>query len=254
MKAINLNPVIPVRTAPSEQSEQSTQLLFGELFEAIVENEKWCAVCNATDKYEGFVSKNMVTFISDNDYELLQEMPKIILSKPIAQVRDMGTNEKMFLPMGSFLYQFYDNFFTLLDREYEVLGSDMPTYELNDLPQLAQSLLNAPYLWGGKTVFGVDCSGFVQTVFSVCGKSLPRDASQQVAEGETVCFMSEAEAGDVAFFENEEGKIVHVGILLDAQRIIHASGSVRVSLLDNYGILNADGGYSHKLRIIKRIR
>ena len=112
MKAINLNPVIPVRTAPSEQSEQSTQLLFGELFEAIVENEKWCAVCNATDKYEGFVSKNMVTFISDNDYELLQEIPKTILSKPIAQVRDMGTNEKMFLPMGSFLYQFYDNFFT----------------------------------------------------------------------------------------------------------------------------------------------
>lgn len=254
MKAINLNPIMPVRITPSEQSEQCTQLLFGELFDAEIVNEKWCSICNETDAYEGFVSKNMVTFITDEDFFQLKNSYKQVLAKPIARVRDMGTNDTMYLPMGSILYDCDDASFLILDREYELLDAEMPFYDLNDLSKVALQWINAPYLWGGKSMFGVDCSGFVQIVFSVCGKEIPRDASQQVAVGETVCFLSEAESGDVAFFENEDGDIVHVGLLLDNRRIVHASGSVKISLIDNYGILSPEGGYSHKLRIIKRIQ
>jgi hypothetical protein len=254
MKAINLNPIMPVRTAPSEQSEQCTQLLFGELFDVKVVNSKWCSIVNDSDGYEGFVSKNMVTFISEVDYKELKNSQKILLSKPIAQVRDKGTNDTMYLPMGSTLYNFIEGDFSVFDRDYELIDTNVRAYSLNVLPEVALQLLNAPYLWGGKSVLGIDCSGFVQTVFAVCGKMLPRDASQQVAEGETICFLTEAKLGDLAFFENEEGDIVHVGLLLDNRRIIHASGSVKISLMDNYGILSPDGGYSHKLRIIKRIK
>ena len=152
------------------------------------------------------------------------------------------------------MYNFIEGDFSVFDRDYELIDTNVRAYSLNVLPEVALQLLNAPYLWGGKSVLGIDCSGFVQTVFAVCGKMLPRDASQQVAEGETICFLTEAKSGDLAFFENEEGDIVHVGLLLDNRRIVHASGSVKISLMDNYGILSPDGGYSHKLRIIKRIK
>jgi cell wall-associated NlpC family hydrolase len=109
-------------------------------------------------------------------------------------------------------------------------------------------------LWGGKSPFGIDCSGFTQVVYKLNGYKLPRDANQQVNLGEPLSFVEEAEAGDLAFFDNEEGRIVHVGILLNNQSIIHASGYVRVDKFDHYGIFNQDTGkYSHTLRVIKRL-
>ena len=101
---------------------------------------------------------------------------------------------------------------------------------------------------------GMDCSGFSQVVHRIVGNDLPRDASQQVELGDTISFVEEAQAGDLAFFDNEEGNITHVGICLGGGDIIHASGSVRIDKLDHIGIFNADKGtYSHKLRVIKRI-
>jgi cell wall-associated NlpC family hydrolase len=118
----------------------------------------------------------------------------------------------------------------------------------------AYLFLNAPYLWGGKSPFGIDCSGFTQITYKINGYKLPRDANQQVELGEPLSFVEEAEAGDLAFFDNEEGKIVHVGILLDNQQIIHASGCVKIDKFDHYGIFSSDTKkYSHTLRVIKRI-
>jgi cell wall-associated NlpC family hydrolase len=114
--------------------------------------------------------------------------------------------------------------------------------------------LNAPYLWGGKTPFGIDCSGFTQMVYKLNGYHLSRDASQQATQGEALSFIEESEPGDLAFFDNEEGNIIHVGIIMENNYIIHASGKVRVDRLDHLGIFNPETQkHTHKLRVIKKI-
>jgi cell wall-associated NlpC family hydrolase len=114
--------------------------------------------------------------------------------------------------------------------------------------------LNSAYLWGGRSIFGVDCSGFCQTVFRFIGIPLLRDAYQQASQGEAIGFLEETKLGDLAFFDNEEGRITHVGMLLDQDTIIHASGRVRMDTIDHLGIVNVDTGlHTHKLRIIKRM-
>jgi len=119
--------------------------------------------------------------------------------------------------------------------------------------EMANLFLDAPYLWGGKTPFGVDCSGLTQTVFKTCGIPLKRDASQQVHQGETIDFIGDIKPGDLAFFDNANGDIIHVGIIMKHQKIMHASGKVRIDTLDHNGIFNKElGDYTHKLRIVKR--
>ena len=114
--------------------------------------------------------------------------------------------------------------------------------------------LNAPYLWGGKTPFGIDCSGFTQMVYKLNGYNLFRDASQQATQGEALSFIEESEPGDLAFFDNEEGNIIHVGIIMENNYIIHASGKVRIDRLDHLGIFNPETQkHTHKLRVIKKV-
>ena len=114
--------------------------------------------------------------------------------------------------------------------------------------------LNSPYLWGGRSPFGIDCSGFTQMVFKLNGIKLPRDAYEQAEIGKTLNFIEETQKGDLAFFDNEEGKIIHTGIIIDKNKIIHSSGKVRIDNLDHYGIFNAETGkYSHNLRLIKKV-
>ncbi|MDR2570592.1 MAG: C40 family peptidase, partial [Oscillospiraceae bacterium] len=122
-----------------------------------------------------------------------------------------------------------------------------------NIVDMAKSYQHAPYLWGGKSCFGCDCSGFVQTVYNMNGVSIKRDASQQAREGETVNLIDEASPGDIVFFDNHEGNIIHVGILIEENQIIHASGCVRIDKIDHFGIFNPQQQtYTHKLRIIKR--
>ena len=122
------------------------------------------------------------------------------------------------------------------------------------MQEIAQSLLNVPYQWGGRSPMGMDCSGFTQVVFKILGKKLLRDAWQQAEQGVLVNFIEEIQPGDLVFFDNEEGRIIHVGIALANHKIIHASGCVRIDNLDHHGIYNTETRkYSHNLRIIKRV-
>ena len=123
----------------------------------------------------------------------------------------------------------------------------------DSIQTIANKFINTPYLWGGRSVFGIDCSGFVQQVYRFFNKSLPRDAYEQATVGEVVGFLQEVQCGDLAFFDNEEGRIIHVGILFNSDTIIHSAGKVRVDKIDTMGIVNTDTGErTHKLRIIKR--
>lgn len=237
MYYINTLPLIPLRASDSEQSELGSQILYGEQIEILETKEKWLYVKNMTDGYEGWISKNMV------DKKTFTEKPKditcfsILNSPTTTLVNENG--EKLLLTGGSLISE---------------TNSSIVSKENKNIIKLATQYLNTPYLWGGKSAFGIDCSGFTQVIFSMVGIKLPRNASQQVELGTVVNFLEEVKEGDLAFFENEEGKIVHVGILINNHKIIHASGFVKMDTIDNQGIISSQTGeYTHKLRVIKRI-
>lgn len=247
MNLVNVLPILPVRSEPREGAELVTQLLFGERFEVLAEKENWLEIRNFADDYRGFVSRGAVRNFENFEPK---ENEIFCLQKPLTRVK-RADGAEFFLPASSRIYNFSAGGFTLFER-YEFL--EMPTF----LPQIspvevALQFLGAPYLWGGKTALGVDCSGLVQTAFSACGRALPRDASQQIFCGEKVENLANSQKGDLAFF-GDDGKIKHVGILLSENKILHASGWVKISRISQRGIL-ADAGenFTHNLLEIRRL-
>lgn len=221
---------IPMRVSPSEKSEMVSQMLFGETFTVAEQHEQWLRVCSEADEYCGWVSANMVDPI-EKDAETCKKNP--VVSLPFISYPGIG-GKTIYVPGGSFLPGFDD----------EGLSKD--------IVPLAMRYIGAPYLWGGKTIFGIDCSALIQVVYRMAGYWLPRDAWQQEQCGTNVA--TEIQSGDLAFFKNEEQKIVHVGILCDSTRIIHASGCVRQDRFDEHGIYNESlGRYTHTLASIKRM-
>ncbi|MBC3538086.1 C40 family peptidase [Rufibacter sp. H-1] len=246
---------MPVRREPSDRSEQITQLVFGECYEVLQTQEKWIQIRNAPDDYEGWIDLKQHFAVTDGYFQEWQGTPH---ARSMDLVQTVSSHDAVTpIGLGSVL-PFFDGMSIRVGEErllYNGRASNpaLP-YRENTLQKIALQFLRAPYLWGGKSIFGIDCSGFVQQVYSVCGYQLRRDAYQQVEHGREVHFVSQTRPGDVAFFDNEEGRIVHVGLVLENQQIIHASGEVRLDQLDHHGIYNRERKrYSHKLRIIKRI-
>lgn len=233
-------PVAPVRMVPDHRSEMINQLLFGECCRVIADGkEGWIKIENKFDGYAGWCSHPQFedvdeSYYSADNYMLAADWVNEIVYKGL----------RMQVPLGSVV------------RDIEVNNSWVPARakkEAATVREIACKFLNSSYLWGGKSVFGIDCSGFSQSVFKFLDIPLLRDAHQQAAQGELVGFLQEARCGDLAFFDNAEGQIIHVGILLSNQEIIHAAGKVRIDKIDNEGIVNADTGQrSQRLRIIKR--
>ena len=261
MYGINVNPVLPVRLEPSEKAEMLTQLLFGELFSIIRVDEKWSFIRNNADSYEGWIDSKMITVIDESEYLQLSSHEPAQLFAPTAGCFIRTKNEPVTLPAGSRLYAYdnesgtvsiNNNIYAIPAEAIMKRASQPASGHL--VASIAKSFLNAPYLWGGKTAFGIDCSGLVQLCFSICGIQLPRDACQQALEGDLVESLEGAQTGDLAFFENNDGKITHVGILLDNSTIIHASGRVKIENVDTNGIIRHEiGTYSHRLSLIKRV-
>jgi hypothetical protein len=243
---------IPLRFEPSDRSELVSQVLFGEHFQILEQNQNWSKIKLAYDDYEGWIDNKQFKLITQEQYDLLSK-DSAILNVDLIEYITSPDNLLMPIPLGASLS--FLNYDTINTEKFSFEG--MKTSGVKPKENILDSAfmyLNAPYLWGGKTPFGIDCSGFTQMVYKLNGYKLLRDASQQATQGSALSFIEESEPGDLAFFDNDEGNIVHVGIIMENNYIIHASGKVRIDRLDHLGIYNAETNrHTHKLRVIKKV-
>lgn len=260
MVAIALHSVIPVRIEAREEAEQNTQMLFGELAEVIDEQPRWKRIRLESDGQEGWVDAKMITPMTDKEYAAYKKALKTAATVAFPMAYAMSENNGQTIPLtaGTRLTNYKDGRFEVLGVGFRIDPSMVITapLELNqeNLLKAVRFFINVPYLWGGKNALGMDCSGFTQTVMSLFGKALLRNASEQVTQGKPIKDLSKAKAGDLVFFDHEDGKISHVGIVIDPERVIHCSGRVKVEKLDSQGIFNAETGeYSHHLTQIRRL-
>ncbi|AWI26409.1 C40 family peptidase [Flavobacterium pallidum] len=244
--------IIPMRAESSDKSEIVSQVLFGEHFEVLEQHKQWARIRLYFDNYEGWIDVKQYQPVNKNDYKQLCE-DTLVMNADLIEYVTSEKNLLMPIPLGASL-----SFLNYTDiNTSEFIFEGMKTSGVkpkSDLVNTAFMYLHAPYLWGGKTPFGIDCSGFTQMVYKLNGYKLLRDASQQATQGEALSFIEESEPGDLAFFDNEEGNIIHVGIIMKDNYIIHASGKVRIDRLDHLGIYNAETNrHTHKLRVIKKV-
>jgi len=264
---INLQSIIPVRKEPSHLTEMTTQLLFGELLHIYETYDGWHQVRLAWDSYEGWISEKQVRMIDEQEFLRLLNADTAVVTDLVQLIANESQKTMFAVPLGSSLPGLEGQFVTLAGENFRFEGqvsgtSGIEDIETNqdkkefchDLVEDAMMYLHAPYLWGGRSPFGIDCSGLVQMVYRLRQIKLLRDASQQATQGEVVSLLDEAEPGDIVFFDDDEGNINHVGILADRFRVIHSSGSVRIDAIDHQGIFDGkQEKYTHKLRLIKRI-
>jgi hypothetical protein len=243
--------VAPLRAEPSHRSEMISQLLFGELADPLDESGDFVKVKNRFDGYEGWCQRKQLAKHAADCYTFVTRYVQTTTER----VEVNGT--ELMLSPGSVC------FVADSDEPFKVGPYSLKFkagHSVNDFANKADAVeyyarlfLGAPYLWGGRSTYGMDCSGLTQTVFKLAGITLPRDSGPQSREGSVVNLLQEAKKGDLAFFDNADGKIVHVGILLGSDSILHASANVRIDPIDNYGIIHREeGDRTHKLRIIKR--
>ena len=243
--------VIPLRAEPNDKSEQVSQILFGEAFEIVEWTNRWAKVITDYDNYEGWIGRLQFVMLGHIAYKSLTQITPPITYRAVTQAWKKPDNSVLYLPVGSALVFLKGTTCHINNEKFEIIGE---IGETEPLDLTAKSFLNTAYLWGGRTHYGIDCSGFTQTVFKLQGIHLRRDAWMQAEQGKTIDFISEVKLGDLAFFDNEEGRITHVGIMLNASQIIHASGRVKIDRIDSEGIYSEEQNrYTHKLRIIKRL-
>ena len=279
MFAINHCTVTPVRQEPSEGSEQLTQLLFGEVCEVLDRLPRWTKIRSTLDGQEGWVDFKMLT-PSSSLSPITYSLPTTIVAVPMAIATAMETGEELMLTLGTRLPNYAHGTFEVLGKQYLIdpncvsgledalRATGRSQDELQDAPlalqargeeicAIAQTLLNAPYLWGGKNAMGMDCSGFTQVVYAAMGVNLLRNAREQMTQGDLVPSLAEAQPGDLAFFDHADRdpkatNISHVGLLLSPTEIIHCSGCVHIDTIDEQGIHLPDGELTHHLVQIKR--
>jgi len=251
--------IVPVRSEPREKSEMCTQILFGEHYTINEENAKWCQVKLAFDGYEGWIDRKMVNEIDEQNFLELTEIPRIVTTDVFNIVQPSGGYSNFLIVAGSSLPHFDQaaHTFKIGNVTYSIQGNSIASSKREVREVIIENALkyfNAPYLWGGRSPFGIDCSGFSQILYKMAGLTIPREAVQQAMLGDNLTFVEEALPGDLAFFDNEEGAIIHVGVIWEKNKIIHSSGKVRIDNVDHFGIFNIDTGrYTHQMRLMRRL-
>ena len=241
--------IVPIRTLPDDSSEMISQLLYGEYFKVLEQRKKWSRIRVAYDHFEGWIPNHQITLIEEEAFKTLEasSMDNSFSSDIVSHI---CTADGILMPivLGSII-----SAATALNHSFEGDSIKGKKSKL-DLIDTALLYMKAPYQWGGKSLFGIDCSGFTLMVYKINGHVLKRDAEQQSKQGEALSFIEESEPGDLAFFDNSDGVIDHVGIILQDNYIIHVYGHVRVDRLDHTGIFNTqENKYTHQLRVIKKI-
>ena len=246
--------IIPLRSESSESSEMTSQVLFGEHFKVLEKRKNWSKIRLQFDSYEGYIDNKQFEEISEDQYNNLNKLSPVLSGELIDFITDQKGNLST-ICIGSVLPFFNNKKIVLNSAEFKYEGAIInKKLDKDYLLKTAFMYLNAPYLRGGKTPFGIDCSGFTQMIYKLCGYQLLREAKQQATQGDVLSFIEESEPGDLAFFDNNEGIITHVGIIMKDNYIIHAHGKVRIDRIDHSGIYNIDSKrHTHKLRVIKKI-
>ena len=285
VKGIVLYSLLPLRCAPSEAAEQGTQLLFGETFDILRVEGRWAELRNDADGQTGWADAKMVTKLTEDEekaYIALRDAATARVSIPMALVMSRNSGVTIPLVAGTLLTGYREEqgagVFEVLGVTFMIdkgmVQTEPQKMSREALEKTLRFFLNAPYLWGGKGVLGMDCSGLTQIVMSLFGVSLLRNASEQVTQGRLIAgeekgtplkralsktLMNRAKTGDLAFFDHGDGKITHVGILLDKDTIVHCSGRVKVEKLSPKGIISSEtnllykqGEITHTLHSIRR--
>ena len=244
--------IVPVRKEPKDQSEMISQILFGQHFKILEVKTKWIYIHLASDNYKGWICSKQYQEITYEDFEniSLNRFPLVLSNYSFLECLD--SKELVPISTGAILPFYNNGIIKIRKRKYRFKG-EISSLSKDDIIKYAFKFLNTPYLWGGKGVLGIDCSGFTQLVYCLCGITIPRDAFQQAEIGKKVNFKTII-PGDLIVFINENDRIHHVGIAISNDQIIHASGKVRIDLLNNDGIIHAQSNeLTHRLHCIKRI-
>lgn len=240
--------IVPIRDSATDTSEIITQLLFGDTVEILEEGQPWVKIRFANDAYEGWMDFKQLTYIDEAEYLELELKEKVYLKSPLLTVT--GPRGLQRIMLASTLPNLTNKTIQFGGETYH-FGADIEDIKPS-LIETAMEYINTPYLWGGKSLFGIDCSGLVQNCFKIHAIELPRDASKQVDEGELISYANR-KIGDVPFFINAKGIVHHVGILTEKDKIIHAAGSVRIDIFNEKGIFRDDlNKYTHHYHSIKR--
>ena len=251
--------IVPMRSEPREDSEMCSQILFGEHYTISQFEDRWCRITLAFDGYEGWVDHKMINEIEEKYFLLLAKVPFIVTANLVNRVQIKSGIGSFFIVAGSSLphYKPFAQTFRLGKMSYK-LKPKMKAGPEGGIREFlignALSFFNVPYLWGGRSPFGIDCSGFSQILYKMVGIPIPRDAAHQALIGENLSFVEEALPGHLAFFDNDEGTIIHVGMIWMEKKIIHCSGKVRIDKVDQFGIYNVDTKrYTHQMRLMRKI-
>jgi len=241
---------LPLRSTPSHRAEMVSEILFGERFRILESSGTWIKIMSEFDSYEGWIDG------SHGGYSRFNETGSgVITGREL--LCELENESQMILAPGSELFNLSDDYstFSISDRKYRISGASSGSLASEySIEETALHFLNTPYLWGGRTPWGIDCSGFVQVTFKIQGVALPRDASMQAEHGMMINFFEETCPGDLLFFSGENENISHTGIMISPGKIIHASGSIRIDAVDHQGIWdNKLGKYTHRLRLIRRV-
>ena len=263
---ICLQSIIPVRFEPSHRSEMVTQVLFGELYRVVEKTSQWTKIQLVFDNYEGWIHLLQTRFLDEPEFIRLTGSHTAVTMDLVQLLVNETTSMVLPVVLGSSLPGYSEHHVLIGGNQFLYEGSvagfaetgipePLRTMQIRqNIVENAMLYLHAPYFWGGRTPFGIDCSGFVQILYKMADIKLLRDAKQQATQGEVISLLEEAEAADLLFFDDEEGNINHVGMLTDRRKIIHCSGKVRIDSLDHEGIYNGElQKYTHKLRLIKRV-